>query len=501
MRGDSLVLGSLRELGTIGVVAGLSGGYAAVLLMLASMLSAQSLGAQSVGTQGASGGAIGVLLGTVASVFIAIALYVAAVVITGCVATVIAGRLAQIALLRLLGADTRTLRRSICAGTAKVGFLGATIGMLVGTLAADLARIVLVRRGTIPDLDYPWATMQLVLPVLAVTACAAAAGWIGSRSVLHVSPVQAATNVAVGTAAGGTSALRAVSSLGMIVLGSAGLGLAMWLGERGSGAGFMLAFVASALSATGVLVGARFVIPFVVTTCGRVLGGSPSSVVARRNAVTDPMRTTRSTLGLVVGVGLITTFAAGTSALRTSLTRWQGITPEQARLADGVMSMVSTIMICVVVISCIIAAVGFVSTMSLTVIQRRREIGLLRALGFTAGQVRAMITKESVALSATAVLFGVALGIVYGSAGAQALDRRPDSRLRLGPAVAGAGRHRGGRCRARAARLTTTRAPGPPGSPGGRAPCRVSTTRLAARPYGAVALRRYDGAPPGGALS
>ncbi len=59
--------------------------------------------------------------------------------------------------------------------------------------------------------------------------------------------------------------------------------------------------------------------------------------------------------------------------------------------------------------------------MSLGVIQRTREIGLLRALGFTAGQVRTMITKESVALSATAVTFGMALGLAYGALGAQSM--------------------------------------------------------------------------------
>ena len=59
--------------------------------------------------------------------------------------------------------------------------------------------------------------------------------------------------------------------------------------------------------------------------------------------------------------------------------------------------------------------------MSLGVIQRTREIGLLRALGFTGGQVRTMITKESVALSATAVSFGMALGLVYGALGAQSM--------------------------------------------------------------------------------
>ena len=75
----------------------------------------------------------------------------------------------------------------------------------------------------------------------------------------------------------------------------------------------------------------------------------------------------------------------------------------------------------VVVVSSLISAVGFVSTMSLTVIQRRREIGLLRALGLTRRQVSRMITLESAALSATAIAFGIALGLVFGSVGAQSL--------------------------------------------------------------------------------
>ena len=69
----------------------------------------------------------------------------------------------------------------------------------------------------------------------------------------------------------------------------------------------------------------------------------------------------------------------------------------------------------------LISAVGFVSTMSLTVIQRHREIGLLRTLGLTRRQVRRMITLEAAALSGTAVVFGLALGVVFGSFGAQSL--------------------------------------------------------------------------------
>lgn len=412
MRRSSLVVGSARELGTVGLVAGLSGFYAAALIMVSSVL----------GTVAAeAGGAVRVLLDAVSAVFILTALYVAGVVIVNCVATVVAGRLRQIALLRLLGADNRSLRRSVRRSCTRAGLVGAVAGAVVGVGAADVARIVLVARGHLPDGDYAWVEPGVVLALGAVTLCAAMAGWAGSRRVLEVTPAQAMAGT--GSHLEPTrraSRWRGITSCLLVVAGGGLVLLAMQLGESGSAAGFVAAFLGAAVSSSGLLLGARFVIPAVVTTLGRLVGRDPASIIARRNAVTDPMRTTRSTLGLVIGVALVTTFAAGTTALRTALDTWD-LDDTQREQANVMMSLAASVMICIVVISSIIAAVGFVSTMSLVVIQRRREIGLLRCLGFTRGQVRTMITKESVALSAAAVLFGIALGLVYGAAGAQSL--------------------------------------------------------------------------------
>lgn len=170
----------------------------------------------------------------------------------------------------------------------------------------------------------------------------------------------------------------------------------------------------------GLITGAPFVLPRLVAIFGRLLGAGPDARIARRNAVADPMRTTRATLGLVIGVGLVTTFASGSAALSESITTWDLSAAERAQALD-VMHMVSIVMIALVVIASIIAGVGFVSTMSLVVIQRRREIGMLRAMGFTARQIRGMVTRESLALGLTAVLVGIALGVLLGSLGAQSL--------------------------------------------------------------------------------
>ncbi|HYA45174.1 MAG TPA: ABC transporter permease, partial [Acidimicrobiales bacterium] len=59
----------------------------------------------------------------------------------------------------------------------------------------------------------------------------------------------------------------------------------------------------------------------------------------------------------------------------------------------------------------LVALIGVVNTLMLSVFERTREIGLLRAVGMRRGQVRAMVRSESVILS----LFGAAIGIIIGT--------------------------------------------------------------------------------------
>jgi putative ABC transport system permease protein len=411
---SELVLGSRREVGTVGLVAGICGFYASTLLVASDLLAVNSDGAGEGSTEG-------VLLGAVASVFIAVAVYVAAVVIANGVDTVIAGRLRQIAVLRLLGADARSLRGAVVRGATSVAAAGAATGVLVGTAVGDLTRAILVARGSLDEGNYTWFPPLSVPAALVVIGAAAVASWVGSRAVLGATPAQALLGAAVpvpDTRRAGR--LRRVATAGLIGTGGLMLLGAAALGEQDGAVGFVPAALGAMISGTGLLVGARLVVPALVAVTSRLLGGDPPSKVAARNAVRDPGRTTRSTMSLVIGVTLVSTFAAGFAALRTATDSWD-LTATEAAQADEILRNVSVIMICVVVVSSAIAAVGFVSTMSLGVIQRTREIGLLRALGFTPRQVRTMIVKESVALSATAVVFGLALGLVYGALGAQSL--------------------------------------------------------------------------------
>ncbi len=65
-------------------------------------------------------------------------------------------------------------------------------------------------------------------------------------------------------------------------------------------------------------------------------------------------------------------------------------------------------------LSIIIAAVGIVITLLLSVYERRREIALLRAVGMTRGQVRSTVRWESVITSMLGAVLGVVLGLFSG---------------------------------------------------------------------------------------
>lgn len=67
----------------------------------------------------------------------------------------------------------------------------------------------------------------------------------------------------------------------------------------------------------------------------------------------------------------------------------------------------------------VIAILGIVNTLALSVIERVREIGLLRAVGLSRRQLRLMLRLESVAIA----VLGAVLGIVLGLAFAIALQR------------------------------------------------------------------------------
>jgi putative ABC transport system permease protein len=94
----------------------------------------------------------------------------------------------------------------------------------------------------------------------------------------------------------------------------------------------------------------------------------------------------------------------------------------QAQFKESIQSNVNqllAVMVLLLSLAILIAVLGIVNTLVLSVIERTREIGLLRAVGALRQQVRRMVVLEAVVIAA----FGAVLGLVLGIGFAVALQR------------------------------------------------------------------------------
>jgi putative ABC transport system permease protein len=126
-----------------------------------------------------------------------------------------------------------------------------------------------------------------------------------------------------------------------------------------------------------------------------------------------------------IGTVFVTAAAgADLAALRTHLT--DAAKPylvvsvmDNAQFADALSSQVNQVLVILYALlglSIVIAVLGIVNTLALSIAERTREIGLLRAVGLGRLQLASVVTVESVMTAVFGTVLGVAIGTGIASA-------------------------------------------------------------------------------------
>jgi len=90
---------------------------------------------------------------------------------------------------------------------------------------------------------------------------------------------------------------------------------------------------------------------------------------------------------------------------------------QQTKDVDTILIMIQMLL----ALAILIAVLGIVNTLALSVLERTRELGLLRAIGLRRAQTMRMVTVEAVVISMFGALLGVSVGAGLGAAVVRAL--------------------------------------------------------------------------------
>ncbi|MDF2265207.1 ABC transporter permease [Streptomyces coacervatus] len=123
--------------------------------------------------------------------------------------------------------------------------------------------------------------------------------------------------------------------------------------------------------------------------------------------------------------------AAGKTAVRQVADRYGNpevqTRDEYAQSSAGGIDMMLTLVYALLALAVLIALLGIANTLTLAIHERTRELGLLRAVGQTRAQLRAMVRWESVLVAAFGTVGGLGLGAFLGWVLVEASDGAGDS--------------------------------------------------------------------------
>ena len=392
----------------------------------------------------------------------AVVLVAATFVIANSFAAVAAARRREIALLRLLGARTSQVRAAAFVEAAIVGGMGILAGLSVGALTGWAVGELL----GVPK--WPSTRLLIVATVLGFIVTVLSA-WVPARSAASVPPVEALRGAALAPVEP-VPKTRAALAIPLVVL----LALSIQIPLAGAILGGLFGFLV--LVVLGPWISTKLAALL-------VRGSSPTAQLARGNITRNPRRSARTASALMLGVALATagiamatllgninefearyrvavvapaiteelvaavsavpgvvsvtpqteSFAdvgvaqeANLEAVRTQVGDAVTAFPE-ARLAtaadfaqrDSFATALGWGLGMMSAMALVVGVIGVVNSVVLGVWERRQELAVLRAVGFTRGQLRSLVLREALGLAMIGVAFGVGLSAVtiYGVLG------------------------------------------------------------------------------------
>ncbi|WP_435298381.1 ABC transporter permease [Timonella sp. A28] len=255
--------------------------------------------------------------------FAAIALFVAALVISNTFQVLVAQRTRTLALLRCVGANKKQIRRSVLVEALILGFVSSILGIVAGiALVQGILSVVaaLEVSASVPEfVSIPPATIWA--PIVAGVGVTVLASLVPARIATKVSPLAALRpQEGAGEVKGKAGVFRLVIAALFVLTGCALIAFAFQQPSDAVEIAMLLGISGGALTFVGLIVSSVLWVPAVVSAVGAVFSrlGAPAKLAAA-NVVRNPRRTASTSTALFIGVTLVSLLAIGASTAKQTL--------------------------------------------------------------------------------------------------------------------------------------------------------------------------------------